>query len=104
MTVGPDAGVSTNQNVLLHLAAVPQADLGAPIDVMAGVGTPLPLLVCEVRLGGEGIDPAAYHVRGDGVVHLQVGHACSIAILCYIQVDLVAQNLEREDIVDLFSR
>lgn len=60
--VGSNAGVSSNQNILLHLTAVPKTDPWASVHIVSGVGVVLALLVGEVGLWGEGIDPAADHV------------------------------------------
>lgn len=93
-TVGADAGVAANQNVLLHLAAVAQADSRASVDVVARVGAALPLLVCEVGLGGDRVDPPPHNIRRHRIIHEEVGHAGAVAVPGDVHVDLVAQNLE----------
>ena len=63
VTVSTDAGVTANENVLLHLAAVTQADSGPSVDIVARVGAAPSLLVREVRFGGERVDPPSHKVR-----------------------------------------
>lgn len=63
VTVGTDAGITADKNVLLHLAAMAQADTRRPVDIVARVCAAMSLLVCEVGFGGQGIDPPPHKVR-----------------------------------------
>lgn len=94
--VGTNAGVAADENVLLHLAAVSQADSGAPVHVVTRVSAATPLLVREVRLGREGIEPTAHKVRRHRVVHQQVGYTDTVAIFSDMDVDLIAEDLQRQ--------
>lgn len=82
-----------NQNILLHLAAVAQADSGPSVDVMARVCAAPPLLVSEVGLWGDWVDPPPHKVRRHRVVHEEVGHADAVTIFGNMHVYLVTQNL-----------
>lgn len=97
MTVGTDAGIKANKHILLHLAAVAQADAGPPVDVVARIGAAESLLVCEVGLGREGIDPPSHEIRRHRVIHEQVRHSDTVTILSDVHVNLVTQNLNAEN-------
>ncbi|TNN53626.1 hypothetical protein EYF80_036200 [Liparis tanakae] len=89
VTVGADAGVGADEDVLLHLAALAQADSGPSVDVVARIRAAPPLLVDEVRLGGERVDPPPHEVRRHRVVHEEVGHADAVTVL----VEVVGEEL-----------
>ena len=95
ITVCTNAGVAANENVLLHLAAVAQTDSGASVDVVARIRTAPSLLVDEVGLRGERIDPSPHQVRRHRVIHEKVGYSDTVAILCDMHVYLVAQDLKQ---------
>lgn len=93
VTVGADARVVADQNVLLHLAAVAQADSGPSVDVVAGIRAAPPLLVGEVGLWSDRVDPPPYQVRRHRVVHEKVGHSDAVTVFGDVHVYLVPQNL-----------
>lgn len=95
VTVSADASVTANENVLLHLAAVAQADSGPSVDVVARIRAAPSLLVDEVGLGGERVDPPPHEVRRHRIIHEKVGHSDTVTILGGVHVYLVAQNLNR---------
>ena len=97
VTVGPDAGVTADENVLLHLAALAQADSGPSVDVVARERAAPSLLVCEVSLRGERVDPPPHQVRRHRVIHEQVGHSNTVTILGDMHVYLVSQDLKQEN-------
>lgn len=61
--VGTDACVAADENILLHLAAVSQADPRTTVHIVARVSAGTPLLVCEVGLGRYGIEPSPHKIR-----------------------------------------
>lgn len=65
---------------------------------MARVCAAPPLLVREVGLGGEGVDPATNHVRRHRVIHEQVGHSGAVTVVGDMHVYLIAQDLGGEKI------
>lgn len=73
-----------------------QADPGPSVDVVAGKRAASSLLVDEVSLGGERVDPPPHEVRRHRVVHEEVGHSDPVTILGGMHVYLVAQNLKQE--------
>lgn len=93
-TVGADASVAANENVLFHLAALAQTDSGPSVDVVARVRAALSLLVCEVGLRGDRVDPPPHNIRRHRIVHEEVGHTDAVAISGDMHVYLVAQNLK----------
>lgn len=95
-TVGADASVAANQNVLLHLAAVAQTDSGASVDIVARVRAALSLLVREVGLRGDRVDPPPHNIRRHRIIHEEVGHPDAVAVWGDMHVYLVAQNLKVE--------
>ena len=90
VAVGTDAGVAADENVLLHLAAVAQADSGSSVDVVARIRAASSLLVDEVGLGGERVDPPPHEVRRHRVIHEKVGHSDAVTVLGDVHVYLVA--------------
>lgn len=96
VTVGADAGVTANEDVLLHLAAVAQADPRASVDIVARVCAASSFLVCEVRLGGEGVNPPPHEVRRYRVIHKQIGHSDTVPVPGDVHVYLVARDLNRK--------
>ena len=67
-----------------------QADSRAPIDVVARVCADSSLLVREVGLGGEGVNPSPHKVGRHRIIHEQVGYADTVAVLGDMNVYLVA--------------
>lgn len=86
-----------DQNVLLHLAAVAQADSGPSVDVVAGIRAAPPLLVSEVGLWSDRVDPPPYEVRRHRVVHEQIGHSDAVTVFGDVHVYLVPQNLTEDE-------
>ncbi len=95
VTVGADARVTADEDVLLHLAAVAQADSRPSVDVVARIRAAPSLLVNEVGLGGERVDPPPHEVRRHRVIHEEVGHSDTVTVLGGMHVYLVSQNLNR---------
>lgn len=92
-TVGADASVAANENVLFHLAAVAQTDSRPSVDIVARVGAALSLLVREVGLRGDRVHPPPHNIRRHRIIHEEVGHTDAVAISVDMHVYLVAQNL-----------
>lgn len=62
VTVSTNASVAANENILLHLATVAQADPRPSVDIVARVCAASSLLVREVSLWGERVDPPPHKV------------------------------------------
>lgn len=62
ITVGADACVVADQNVLFHLATVAEADSGPSVHIVAGIRAAPPLLVSEIGLWSDGVNPPPYQV------------------------------------------
>lgn len=91
--VSPNAGITANEDVLLHLAAVAQTDTSASVNVVTRVSAAPFLLVREVGLRSEWVKPPPHEVRRHRVVHKEVGHSDSVAIVDDIHVYVVSQDL-----------
>lgn len=62
VTVSTNARVAADKNILLHLAAVSQADPRPSVDIVPRVCAAPSLLVREVSLRGERVDPPPHKV------------------------------------------
>lgn len=109
-TVG-DGAVAANdrslpdEHVLLQHAVVAEAHIHPSVNVVFRVGVTLVLVISEVHLWSERINPAPDDVRAHSFVHQQVAYMSTILFCCYMHMDLVPQDLadRQEHIREFFK-
>lgn len=72
-----------------------QADVHPSIDVVFRVGVTLILVIREVHLWSQRINPAPDDVRAHSFIHEQVAYMGTVLFGRYVHVDLVPQDLEK---------
>lgn len=92
--VAADDGSLPNEHVLFQHAAVTKANIHPPVNVVFGMGVTLVLIISEVHLRSQRINPASDDVRAHSFVHQQVAYMSTILFCRYMHVDLVPQDLE----------
>lgn len=109
-TVG-DAAVAANdrplpdEHVLFQHTAMAKAHIHPSVNIVFGVGVTLVLVISEVHLWSERINPAPDDVRAHSFVHQQVAYMSTIFFCCYMHMDLVPQDLgDRQEHVRRFSK
>lgn len=94
-----------NEHVLFQHAVMAKAHVHPSVNIVFRVGVTLVLVISEVHLWSERINPAPDDVRAHSFVHQQVAYMSTILFCCYMHVDLVPQDLgDRQDHVRKFSK
>lgn len=93
-----------NEDVLLQHAAVAQADIHPSVNVVFRMGVTLILVIGEVHLWSQRINPAPDDVRAHSFVHLQVAYMGTVLFCRYVHMDLVPEDLgDRQEYIRRFS-
>lgn len=94
-----------DEHILFQHAAVPKAHIHPSVNVVFRVGVTLVLVISEVHLWSERINPAPDDVRAHSFIHQQVAYMSTIVFCCYMHMDLVPQDLaDRQEHVRKFSK
>lgn len=94
-----------DEHVLFQHTAMAKAHIHPSVNVVFRVGVALALVIGEVHLRSERINPAPDDVRAHSSVHQQVADVSTIVFCRYMHVDLVPQHLgDRQEHVTRFSK
>lgn len=94
-----------DEHVLFQNTTVAKAHIHPSVNVVFGVSVTLVLVISEVHLRSERINPAPDDVRAHSFVHQQVANMSTILFRRYMHMDLVPQDLgDRQERVGRLSK